>query len=125
MEDGVLAKLGFLVEMGILVEIGFLVELGNLEEWSFLLKQGFLLEVGNVNPKWHQVAATRKISKSKKEKVSKVKIGEEFQVKEGEGHVFLMLEGLLSIVGHKLEGSRVFLPFAASSKQFPISFGAF
>ena len=27
--------------------------------------------------------------------------GEEFQVKEGLRHVFLMLEGLLSIVGHK------------------------
>ena len=66
MEDGILAKLGILVEMG------FLVELGNLEDWSSLLEQGFLLGVGNVNPKWHQVAATRKISKSKKEKVSKM-----------------------------------------------------
>ena len=27
--------------------------------------------------------------------------GEEFQVKDGVGHVFLMLEGLLNMVGHK------------------------
>ena len=27
--------------------------------------------------------------------------GEEFQIKEGERHDFLMLEGILNIVGHK------------------------
>ena len=31
---------------------------------------------------------------------------EEFQVKEGEKHVFLVLEGLLIICGHKVEVSR-------------------
>ena len=34
--------------------------------------------------------------------------GDEFQVKHGERHVFLVLEGLLIICGHKMEGSRCF-----------------
>ena len=38
-----------------------------------LLEQGFLLGVGNLKPKWHQVATTKKIFESKKEKVSKMK----------------------------------------------------
>ena len=32
--------------------------------------------------------------------------GEEFQIKHGERHVFLVLEGLLIICGHKVEVSR-------------------
>ncbi|CAN6691845.1 unnamed protein product [Malus baccata var. baccata] len=66
-----LSEVGIQVELGFLVKMGFLVELGFLEDEDFLLKQGFLFGVGNVNPEWHQVAATKKISKSKKERVSR------------------------------------------------------
>ena len=47
MEDGVLAKLGFLVEMGILVEIGFLVELGNDRSIFMRLSLLVFLHFGN------------------------------------------------------------------------------
>ena len=48
--------------------------------------------------------------------------GEEFQVKEGMRHVFLMFEGLLIIVGHKLEGSRTFLCLGCKFHLFSIGF---
>ena len=114
-EDGILAKLGFLVEIGILVEIGFLVELGNLEDWSFLLKQGFLLEVGNVNPNWPQVAATKKFSKSKKEMNSKMK-EDETCLPNARGNPKPLLDT-------RLDGSRTFLLLAVSLGQFLADLG--
>ena len=88
--------------------------------WRFLLKQGFLLEVGKLNPNGIKLQLQRRFP-SPRRKGFQDEVGEEFQVKRGLRHVFLMLEGLLSVVGHKWEVSRKFtsLPWVScNSYQF-------
>ena len=88
-----------------------------------LLEQGFLLGVGNLNPNWPQVAATKKFSKSKKEKVSKMKKEMNSKMKEDETCFPNARGNPKPMLDTRLDGSRTFLLLAVSLGQFLVDLG--